>query len=505
MKTNSAISKTLLLASMVLALQACAVNSKQSDLPAVSLPQQFHAQHATAQAGSTDTKTWWSALGDPALNDLIERATTGNLDIAAAGARIRAARATTGIAKSWSMPNVSAGNHIAREKISSNGLLGSAPGNAFPETYTLYSTGLDASWELDLFGAHAGERRRARAYHSDAVADLYAVRLSLAAEVSRVYIEHAVLAQLLASTQQVVSLRELGLQLITQQYEQGQLAEADVTRARLTLESARTELPQLQAEVAVRCQAMGALLGTGEYVALPDNSPILGESGQGVTPDLSISAGLPADLLRRRPDIRKAEASFNAATASRDIAVADQYPRISLTASAGLESLQQGSLFEAASKYWSIVPQISLPLFDGGRRKSVVAQRNAEVEAATAEYRKIVVNALSDVEQALLRHRGANESLSVSIAATQHAAELLQQEELRYRQGETALTQLFEARRVFESQLQSSLSAKERALLSFVSLHKSLGGEFDSQVSPDKVAQMSQWMPVPSTQLAKSN
>lgn len=498
MKANAIIAKSVLWAAIALALQACASNT-QRELPSVSLPQQFHAQ--VAAPIDAQAHAWWTALGDPALSDLIAHATTNNLDIAAASARIKAARAAMGVARSQSMPNLNFGLRVNRERISSNGLLGNAPGDAFPETYTLYRTGLDASWELDLFGAQAAERRKAQASHVNTVADLYAVRLSLAAEVSRVYIEHVVLAQQLLSTQHVASLREQTLQLITQQYTAGQVAEAEVARARLELDRVKTQLPQLQAEVAVRGQAMGALLGTGDYVALPDSSPLLGEPLQSVVADLSVQPGLPADLLRRRPDIRKAEAQFNAAIASRDIAVADQYPHIALTSSIGLESLQRGSLFEAASKYWSIVPQISLPLFDGTRRKSVVAQRKAEVEAATAEYRKAVVDALTDVEQALLQHRGASDALLASVDATQHASELLKHEQARYNEGATSLTQLLEAQRQFETQLQSSLDAKQQALLSFVSLHKSLGGEFDEQ---GRQAIAGTWALVPTEQLAKA-
>jgi len=479
MKRYSLPASSLMFVSVALTLQACASHGAR-EVPSVGLPEQFHAQ----QAASTDhgyTEQWWTTLGDPALSDLITRAIADNPDIAAANARISAARAAMGVARAPSLPSVNVGGRVDREKISSNGLFGSVPGKAFPNSYTLYRTGLDASWELDVFGLHAAERRKATANHANAIADMNAVRLALTAEVARVYLEHVVLAQKLVSTQHVVNTQEQTVELVMQQYQAGQASEADVARARLALDSAKAQLPTVQAEVAVRNQAMGALLGTGEFVSLPDSSPILGDALQSVTPDLSVQAGLPAELLRRRPDIHMAEARFTAATANRDIAVADQYPHIALTAGAGLESLRQGSLFEAASKYWNIVPQISLPLFDGGRRRSMTAQRQAEVDAAMAEYRKAVINALTDVEQSLLRHRGANDALLANVAATQHAGELLNHQQARYAAGDISLVQLLDAQRQFETQYQLSLAAKEQALLSFLSLHKALGGEFEAR------------------------
>ena len=483
--SRSCRARTGVLAVAAVLLQACAHNASVSK-PA--LPDEYRNASTTdvsisERSGSAkqaffSDRAWWETLGDPELSKLISQALRGNPDVEASGARIAAARARMGVASSNSYPQIGSTTRSSREKMSENGLLGSsAGGGVFPETYTLSTAGLDASWELDLFGANAAERRKASARYREAVADREAVRLSLTAEIARVYVEHIAYAQQLASARDIVDLSRQKLALIEQQYENGQVAETDVTSAELALENAREKEPGLRAEVEARRHAMGVLIGTGDYVSLPERSELLGEDLVKANARIAVEMGLPSDLLRRRPDIRQAEAAFEAAVADRAIAVADQYPRFSLVASGGYESLERGSLLESASRFWSLAPQVTLPLFDGGRRKSVVREREAQVEAATAEYRKAVIAALSDVEQALIRHRAAINTMDSSVAALGHAQLLLTREQARYQQGATAKPQLIAAQSDYEQHRQAVLESKKQALLSLVSLYKALGGD----------------------------
>lgn len=467
-------------------LQGCAHNASVSK---PVLPDEYRNAPAATDASLAERdasakqafftqRAWWETLGDPELSKLISQAMRGNPDVEAAGARIAAARARLGIASSGSWPQVGSTARSSREKLSENGLLrSSAGGSAFPDTYTLATTGLDASWELDLFGANAAESRKASARYREALADREAVRLSLTAEIARVYVEHIAYARQLASARDIVSLSHQKLQLIEQQYENGQVPETDVTSAALALENAREKEPGLRAEVEARRHAMGVLVGSGDYLSLPERSELLGDDLGKANADIAVEMGLPSDLLRRRPDIRQAEAAFAAAVADRAIAVADQYPRFSLVASGGYESLERGSLLESASRFWALAPQVTMPLFDGGRRKSVVKEREAQVEAATAEYRKAVIAALSDVEQALIRHHSAISTMDSSVAALGHSRLLLSREQARYEQGATAKPQLIAAQSDYERHLQAALESKKQALLSLVSLYKALGGE----------------------------
>lgn len=445
-------------------------------VPEPTLPAEYRS--ADRAEAPIEYQNWWDSLGDPALSTLIVEAMRGNPDLEAAGARIAAARARLGIARSQSAPQIESVTRANRQKLSENGLLHSgANGGAFPNTYTLESTGLDASWELDLFGAHAAERRKASAGYSEAIAEREAVRLSLAAEIARVYVEHSAYAQQLASARQVVAMSEQTLELIEQQYEEGQAAEADVTSARVAVQAASERVPGLVAEVEARRHVMGVLVGSGEYVDLPERTPLFGDDLAPARAGLSIDMGVPSDLLRRRPDIRRAEARFEAAVADRSIAVADQYPRFSIVASVGNESIEHGSLLESASQFWLLAPQVTMPFFDGGRRKSVVAEREALVTAATADYRKAVIEALSDVEQALIRHHGATGTMEARLVAIEQARDVLAHEETRYELGASARPELLAARSDFEAHRQSLLDAKKDALLSLIALYKSLGGD----------------------------
>jgi NodT family efflux transporter outer membrane factor (OMF) lipoprotein len=468
---------------LLLCLQAgCAAPVKRGELLAAPLPEGYRASVGAPTpvviGAQPAIGRLWGSLGDPQLTALIARAMVDNLDVAAASARITAAREYLGVARARFAPSVYGVGGMSREKLSRNGLLGSsAAGASFPETYTQSDLRLDASWELDLFGVNRANKRDAIARHAAAVADLEAVRLSLSAEVARVFVEHVVLSQQLVSANREVALGEEGLSLISQQYSAGQEAESSVIHARLALEDARSDIARLESEMLARRHAMAVLLGTGEPIDLPASSPMLGETLVAVRLGDSLDTGLPSDLLRRRPDILRAEAELQSATALRDLAVADQYPRFTLTAGAGFESIKSGSLVEAASRVWHFAPQLALPMFDGGARRAVVRGREAELDAAIATYRKSVIGALSDVEQALIRYQGARRSMFAALERLAQAERLLHLAESQHAQGETAMTEVLEARRLREGYLAAALHAKQLVLLDFVVLHKALGGD----------------------------
>jgi NodT family efflux transporter outer membrane factor (OMF) lipoprotein len=465
------------LVAMLISVQAgCAATSQPKELPPEAIPDRYVSlsDFSTRPASAR----WWDALGDPHLSALIAQASKANLDVAAASARITAARAHMNVARAQFSPSVSAYGASTRERISRNGLLGSAAGVALPETYTQSDVGLDASWEIDIFGANRANKREALARHAAAVADLEAVRLSIAAEVARVYIEHVVLSQQLASAHREVSLTQEGVALMSQQYGVGQEAESALILARVELQNSQSAIPQLEAEVQARTHAMAALLGAAEPVDLPAASPILGTALEPVLTQIRLDVGLPSDLLLRRPDVRRAEAELEAALARHDFAVADQYPRFTLVSGLGLESIRSGSLIESASKVWHLGPQLTLPLFDGGARRAVVKREQAGLDASIAEYRNTVIGALADVEQALIRYQGSSRAMTTALTRLSESDRLLHLMEASYSQGQNALGETLEARRLRETQLVSALEAKRRVLLGYVALHKALGGGF---------------------------
>ena len=463
---------TVLIIAMGALLQGC---THTDHVAQPSLPDSY--RNATSTVATFDG-AWWTSLGDAELTRLIERASQANLDVEAATARIAAARARMGIAKSKSAPQIDSVTRSSREQMSENGLLLSSGGSdAFPNTYTLMTNGLDASWELDLFGSHAAGRRKTAAQYRDAVADRDAARLSLTAEVARIYVEHIAYSQQLASANAVVDLARERVELIEQQYANGQVASSELSAGKLELEAARAQVTPLRAEAEARRYAMGLLMGTSEAIELPVVSALLADETRVAKTEIATDVGLPSDLLRRRPDIRRAEAAFESAVADRSIAVADQYPRFAIVASGGYESIERGSLFNSASQFWALAPQLTLPLFDGGRRRSVVEQREAEVAAATAAYRQSVLAAFVDVEQALIRHHGAQRSMQSQVAALEHARAIVVQERARFDEGASTKPQWLLAQADFESHRQAALEGKKQALLSLITLYKSLGGD----------------------------
>lgn len=474
MKTTNLLLASLIAAS--LATGGCAALKAQPETPAVALPGQFHSNVATAgTASATDDVTWWSVLGDATLNALIMRALSDSPDMAMAQARISAARAGLAGARAAGRPQVNAAGSAQRVQQSENGMFGAATqSGAIPDLYSLYSVGADVSWELDLFGAERARRSGARAGVDAAVADADALLLSLPAEIVRVYVEHLVVSRQLASLQRSVQATSQRVALLGERLQQGDASEQEVSAARQEAGRLNARLPLLQSSRDSLRHAMSALLGTTEYIGLPDDSPMLDAAPELL--DRAIVAGMPSDLLRRRPDIRGADAEFRRAFAAHQQSVADQYPHFALSASIAQESLQVGDLLKAASLAWHIAGQLVAPLYDGGRRKAATEVQQAQLDMAIAAYRKTVIGALGDVEQSLLARQAAREALAHQAATLAEAQRVLDAEQSRFSAGDTALTQLLQARLAYEDVLAAELQARGDAVLGFVRVQKSLGG-----------------------------
>jgi NodT family efflux transporter outer membrane factor (OMF) lipoprotein len=481
MKETHMKSSNMLIAAVVaasIALGGCATNRASPVTPQVALPGRFHTDIASPTAGRAvpvSSAAWWKAFDDPALTALVDRALADNPNIAIASARIAAARAELAGTRAAGRPQVQAVTGSQRVQQSENGLFGNAiRSGAFPERYSQHSTGMDALWELDLFGAVRAQRHSAQAGLEAVQADEDALRLSLPAEITRVYVEHLVVARQLASLQRSVQAAGQRIALFTERLQQGDASEQQVSEVRQDMAWLSAQLPLLQASRDSLRHAMAALLGTGEYQSLPEDSPMLRAAPTLL--DAAIVAGMPSDLLRRRPDIRGAESEFRRAFADHQYAIADQYPRFAISVSSAQESLKVGDLLKAASVAWNVAGQVVAPMYDGGRRKAATAQRQAQLDAAIAAYRGIVTDALSDVEQSLLARQATSQSLATLSAGLADAQHQLDVEQARYSAGDSALTQLLQARLSYEGSLNDELRARADALLGYVRLQNALGG-----------------------------
>jgi outer membrane protein, multidrug efflux system len=450
------------------------------------------ADRGSAPVPSTASPTasfWWQQFHDPELDRLEERAAAGNLDLQAAFLRIVEARIQVQSARAQGLPSLNASASYSREQLGLAGILKSQhvnPGAAASPTtdalisslespVNIYQLGFDASWELDLFGKVRRSVEVADARSAGAVESRNDLLVSLEAEVAQDYFQLRA-GQMLRRTiaDQIAAQRDV-FELTRNRQQHGLAVEADVQSARAQLSTLQAELPPYEQSIATSRHALAVL--TGQTPEALDAE--FGDTGELPPLPAVIPVGLPSTLARRRPDIRQSEDALHAATAQVGVSVASLFPDISLTGTLGLRSLNPGYLFKWDSKFYTIGPSVSIPIFQGGALEANVRLSRAEAAEATLNYQKAVLNALEEVEDGLTAlHQDASRTASLrdSVAADRRALDV---DLDAYRHGlityVTVLTvqiQLVQAR----EQLAQALLAQNTDL---VKLYKALGGGWE--------------------------
>ncbi len=462
-----------LLAAAVLpvALAACTVGPNYRP-PAAAAPAAFREAGVTA---AEPLDRWWERYGDPTLVALVDRALAANGDVAIAEARIRQARARADEARGGRLPELNAQGSTTLRRLSRNGeQLANIPTNLIsPDLdYTVYRAGFDASWELDLFGRNRRQVEAAEARVGSAAEARNDALVRVAGDVARAYADYRAAQRRIAVANDTLAAARQTADLTERLVRAGEEAQSEAERAASTAEESAAALPPLNADAKSALYRLDVLLGAqpGTAEALVAATPVA------TLAPPPIPAGLPSDLLRRRPDIRRAERELAAATADVGVATADLYPRFSLTGSLGLEALSLGSLVESASRYGSLVPGFSLPIFDGGRRRAVVRRQQALLDESLATYNQTLVRALSDVETALLRYREDQARAARLRVARDRLARTLELARLRYRAGESGLTDVLDVQRQVSALDDRLAQANAAAITSAISLDKALGG-----------------------------
>jgi multidrug efflux system outer membrane protein len=427
--------------------------------------------------GEMDPQTlaaWWKILNDPELSSLIDRAVLGNLDLKKALARVREARARRGIAKADLFPTLDATGSATWSRTSKD--TGSG------KTSDFYAAGFDAGWELDIFG---GVRRSVEAAESDLQAtqeDLRSVLLSLLAEVALNYIDVRTSQVQIAVAEANLEAQSETYQLTQWRYEAGLSDELAVQQARYSLENTRSLIPALRTGLEEAMNRIAVLLGEQPGKVHPElekREPIP------VTP-LNVAVGVPADLLRRRPDVRQAERQLAAQTARIGVATADLYPKFTLSGSIGLEALSLSNL--PSSGTWSLSggPRITWAIFKGGAIRQNIEVQSALQEQALIQYEATILGALEEVENALVAYaevQQRRQSLSEATQAAQKAVDLAQH---KYQAGLTDFNNVLDAQRSLLS-FQEQLAQSEGTVTSnLVRLYKALGGGWTSLVPDEK-------------------
>jgi NodT family efflux transporter outer membrane factor (OMF) lipoprotein len=354
--------------------------------PELEVPGAWSGAPVEAQIDpSVELAVWWERFGDPQLTELVRRAVLGNLDVAIAAARVREARARRGVTAARLWPLLEA-------------VASGIPASGSEES--LFLAALDAFWEIDVFG---GVRRSVEAAEADLEAskdDWRDALLELTGAVAATYIELRGLQGRIAAVHGNLAAQRETRALTQAQRDVGLASDLDVERARALVASSAAELQPLQTALSESVHRLGVLLGEPPAALAVE----LAESGPIPSAPAEVLVGVPAELLRRRPDLGRAERELAAATARIGEATADLYPKFTLTGSVGLRSEDVKDLISGRYNFASIGPNIIWPIFAGGRIVSNIDVQNARTEAALARYEQTLLLALEQVENALVRY-----------------------------------------------------------------------------------------------------
>jgi outer membrane protein, multidrug efflux system len=464
--------KKLLIMTICLSLFLTGCNPVGPDYvrPKLESPDKWtEAKEQTEVKGELEQTAWWKSFGDPVLNSLIEQAVKTNLDIQQAQARIIQARADLVIAGAEGLPSVNTSASITRSKSSDNA---AQPTTISTPATTVYKAGFDAQWEIDVFGGVRRSREAAKAKYDAGVEDLRATVLTLLGDVAKNYVDLRSNQEQFAITLRNVKSQKQTVDVTRERYRMGLTSYLDVAQAEAQKAATESDIPTLQASVKQSIHRLGILLGKEPNVLKAE----LLEARPLPKYDGVIAAGLPCELLSRRPDLRKVERQLAAASADIGVATADLYPKFDLTGGLGLQSSDSSKFSKASSRYWSIVPGVSLPLFNGGKTRANIEGKRAVYDETLAKYRSVFNSTLEDVENALSAYYAEKERnliLAESIRSNKEAMELANE---RYKRGLTSFLDVLVAEKSLYS-AQSSLSQSDANLLThLISLYKALGG-----------------------------
>jgi outer membrane protein, multidrug efflux system len=442
-------------------LQGCAVGPDygRPETAALKVPEAYRSTPATP-ATAVDLSTWWASFEDPILSNLITRALKANNDIDAATARLRQARASVKGARGVLLPSLSASTSAAdRETV-----------NGFGGGSDSYQAGLDASWEADIFGGNKRSLEASKANALGSEASLHDVQRSIAAELALNYIEARNTQARLAVARANLGYQDETLQIAGWRNRAGLVSALDVEQATVLRAQTAATIPQLETSYAGVTNRIAVLTGEapGAVTPLLDMAkPIpLG-------PD-AVEAGLPANLLERRPDLIVAEANLMAESARIGVAMAQLYPALRLSGSLSSAAFSIGDL--GTSIIGNLIGGITAPIFQGGQIRAQIEGQRASADAALANYRGSVLRALEDVENALVTLDKSKAREASLITAEQAAQNSLLYAKSRYQAGLIDFQSLLEAQRSLLSSQDSRTTARAARASANVQLYKALGG-----------------------------
>ncbi|WP_296893283.1 efflux transporter outer membrane subunit [Thiobacillus sp.] len=452
---------TTFAACLMLALAGCAsVAPPRAEPVAVDVPADWSATNVSATTGASSLVQWWLRFDDPLLTRLVAQALQANTDVKSAQAALRQARALRDVSAAALLPAVDSSASAQRSKSGDNSAVNT------------FKAGLDASWELDIFGANRSALAASDATARARAASLGDVQVSIAAEVALSYMTLRGTQARLAIAEANLASQQETLQITQWRLQAGLVTSLEAEQARAATEQTRAQLPVLQTTIEQTRHALAVL--TGQPPAALSSVLAAASPLPQAADDLVLS--FPAESLRQRPDVRAAEHQVTAALARVSQAEAARMPNFKLGGSLGLSALTLGSLSSGASVVSALLANVSLPVFDGGALRAQVRAQQAALDQARAAYQATILTALKDVEDALVALRGDRERLlrlQNAAEAAGNAALLARQ---RYSSGLVDFQVVLETQRTQLNTQDSVASARADVSADYVRLYKALGG-----------------------------
>lgn len=439
--------------------------------PDLHLPNKWSAISAESDGQAkenTRLARWWKQFADEKLNRLIEQAFTGNLDLKLAQARLQQVRASRQLAESGQFPTVSASTGRSRNK--------NSDAIAPQPVHMLYNAGFDASWEIDVFGGNRRDIEAAAADLAASQASLENIRVSLVAELARNYVELRSYQRRIAIARNNLTSQGETLQITEWRYQAGLARASEVEQARTAREQTRAGIPDLNVSLAAANNRIALLLGRNPG----DLHEILAETKPLPSVPASVATGIPADVLRQRPDLIAAERTLAAETARVGQKLAQRFPSLTLSGSFGWQAYSFVALGGADTITRALSGTLAATLFDGGRLRSQVEIQSAVQEQALVSYQRSVLSALEEIENALTSYAVARERLDARRAAATSARNAAELSRNLYQSGLADFQQVLETQRTQLSAEDSLATADATLCTSLIALYKALGGGWES-------------------------
>ncbi len=485
MSLSSLIRSSLLYAIICLVSSGCMVGPNYIK-PKEWLPQKWvegKAQGVNFSAPA-DITHWWSVFNDPTLDSLIGEATKANKDLKVAAARVREARAQRAVTASSLFPSLDVtalyqyyrtSGRSTPSAVAANSTGGDTP--TFINGLDLYQAQFDASWEIDIFG-------RVRRSVEAATADLASFEenyrdtlVSLLAEVAVNYMSVRGSQLRLEIALRNIDAQRKTLELTRERFQAGLSSELDVAQASAQLAATESQVPSIETTARQSMHQLATLLGTVPDVMVEQLSKA--EPLPGVPPEVPV--GLPSDLLRRRPDVRRAERQLAAATARIGVATADLFPRLSLTGNLGQASMSLADITMSSSSLWSVGPTVKWNIFNAGATRANIEIQNAKTEQALGNYEKTVLTSLQEVESALVAYSkelSRREALAAAVRASERAYEISSE---LYAKGLVDFLRVLDSQRTLYLSQDQLASSDQQVSANLVALYKALGGGWEVQ------------------------